>query len=404
MTGIATTFARMVRLLATGIFIVLAIMLGYESIMTAFHAFWKYAVLHGSASIDMQYSGSRIFFHGRNPYEVYLSGNPDNEIILYQTPNYAHTLYLLMAPLGMLDFSLARHLWSILNYLFAIGSIVTLSLSLRLHPISSIVLAVLALSQPAFGILLDNGQHGMLILAAVVAASAIMARHGEGPQRTGSMIFGLSYLKYSFAPSFAAAVIRHRGVIAFLWSLVPVIIGVVVFIIMFGPGMEVIFGPLLCAADSVNQVSVKMSDLMTIIHATAPGFYDQFKAYVAAICLLLSFFVPLLSGSKNPWEIAAFCAVSSLSFVKHLPYDHVLLWLPLAYFLSMAGKTKLSWIGLGLLSWYWLVMYYEPLYHLMFSNEAIFLQADIITGFVVNISILLVISACARHTRQLSFS
>lgn len=399
MKGIAGEFVRVVRIVVAGVLIVFAVRFGYESALTALHAFSKYAVANGSAAVDFQYSGARLLVQGKNPFAVYLEGDPRKEIILYQSPNYAHAFYIMIAPLGMLEFDQARHVWSIINYLLAIASLATLSIRLRLNPLLSLVLLVLCLSQPAFGILLDNGQHGMVILFAIVSGIALLERPGPLPSKPGSVIYGISFLKYSFAPSLAAGLIKYRGLRTSAWSLVPALAGLLVFMALFGPGREVVFGPLLCAADSVNQVSAKMSDLMTIIQAAAQGFYENHTVYVAIPCLLFSFGLPLLLDSDNPWEIAAYAAICSLSFVKHLPYDHVLLWLPLAYFLGMAGRTRLSWIGIALLSWYWLVNVYEPWYHLLFRKEDAFILADMSTGFAVNLSLLVLIHACARVNR-----
>jgi hypothetical protein len=300
-----------------------------------------------------------------------------------------------------MEFDQAKHAWSILNFVFAIVSIAVLSLKLRLDTLTGAAFALLCLSQPAFGILLDNGQHGMLILMSVVLGVAAMDSHRSLRVRSGAILYGVSFLKYSFAPSFAAALIRYRGIKTFLLSLLPVLVGLVVFIALFGPNRETVFGPLLCAADSVNQVTAKMSDLMTIIHASAPAFYESYKAFVALACVLLSFVVPLLFPSRNPWEIAAFAAVCSLSFLKHLPYDHVLLWIPLGYFLGMTGRTKLSWAGIGLLSWFWLVNYYEPFIRRFYPGENEFVQADIVIGFFVNLSLLLLIHICSLFNRRL---
>src|SRR6478735_5359932 len=54
-------------------------------------------------SQDFQWSPSVLFLEGENPYEHYLSGNADQRIILSQEPNYAHGLYIVLAPFAKLD-------------------------------------------------------------------------------------------------------------------------------------------------------------------------------------------------------------------------------------------------------------------------------------------------------------
>ena len=50
------------------------------------------AVLHSS---DFQWSGAHLLLQHRDPWAVFLSGDPHHEILLRQAPNYLHELYIL---------------------------------------------------------------------------------------------------------------------------------------------------------------------------------------------------------------------------------------------------------------------------------------------------------------------
>jgi hypothetical protein len=56
----------------------------------------------------MQWSGASLLLREINPYEEWLSGNANHEIILFQVPNYLHMLYFMLLPLGSLDFSASK--------------------------------------------------------------------------------------------------------------------------------------------------------------------------------------------------------------------------------------------------------------------------------------------------------
>jgi hypothetical protein len=398
MSSASTRPTRIARIFITSALTLFAVWYGYGCLKTTLFNLWSYVFLNASPALDFQYSGARLFIHGKNPFLVYLSGDPHKEIILYQSPNYAQALYLLLAPLGMLKFDLARHIWSILNYLFALLSLGILSWRLHLNAMLTIAFSLLCLSQPAFGILLDNGQHGLLILVAVVLGVALMERTGSGASRTGRMLYGLTYLKYSFAPAFAAGLIRCKGTKWFLWSLIPAAAGVAVFVLAFGVNQESILGPVLCAQDSVNMTSPQMSDLMTMVQVIAPEIYSEHMMALALTFALLNFALPFLLPSRDPWEMASFCAVCSLSFIKHLTYDQVLLWIPLAWFLGNVNKTRLSWVGLGLLSWFWMTGEYASMLKPFFSVPA-YEQVSIQIGFSINILLMCLLfwSAHRRH-------
>jgi hypothetical protein len=144
-----------------------------------------------------------------------------------------------------------------------------------------------------------------------------------------------------------------------------------------------------------------MSDLMTMVQVIAPEIYSEHMMALALTFALLNFALPFLLPSTDPWEMASFCAVCSLSFIKHLTYDQVLLWIPLAWFLGSVNRSKLSWVGLGLLSWFWMTGEYASMLKPLFSAP-VYEQVSVQIGFCVNILLMCVIfwSALRRHRRS----
>lgn len=70
---------------------ILIIILGLAALLSTYQGFNNAITF----SQDFQWSPTKIFLEGRNPYEVWLNGNLDEEIIFSQAPNYLHQLSLL---------------------------------------------------------------------------------------------------------------------------------------------------------------------------------------------------------------------------------------------------------------------------------------------------------------------
>lgn len=190
-------------------------------------------------SQDFQWSPASLFLRRINPYQVYLDGNRADEIILSQVPNYAQLLYVLFAPFGAMPFSIAKAVWAITNICLAIFAPLASARLFSLTSLQAVVaIAIFAMSTPTRNTI-GNGQHSLFILAAFLCA-LLTGEPSSKPrsQRDGlsstrrflsPIMAGISYLKYSFAPTLGVAYMRRYGFRYFLYSFLPVLAGIFIF-------------------------------------------------------------------------------------------------------------------------------------------------------------------------------
>src|SRR5262245_35046722 len=143
-----------------------------------------------SYSQDFAWSPGRILLEGDNPYEEYLSGDAEGRLLLSQSPNYAHGLYVLMLPLPALSFGVPKVVWALFNIAAGVLAPILLGRAFRLTAFqTAIVMAVFLMSTP-FRNALGNGQQALLVLLALIAPFAL-------DFRGRSVVQGVGYLKYS---------------------------------------------------------------------------------------------------------------------------------------------------------------------------------------------------------------
>lgn len=75
-------------------------------------------------SQDFEWSGVRMLLDHVDPWLDFLQGHPLHRILLLQIPNYLPVLYVLMAPLRLLPFTVAKAAWVVCNLGFAVASAV----------------------------------------------------------------------------------------------------------------------------------------------------------------------------------------------------------------------------------------------------------------------------------------
>jgi hypothetical protein len=283
---------------------------------------------------DLQWSPTVLFVEGINPYAHYLAGNPDGRLILEQFPNYAHAVYVLMAPLAALSFEDARLLWAVLNQ------------------IASVYLTLAFLCGTAFRTGLANGQWATFTL---LAASATLRLPGAA----ASTVIGLSYLKYSFALPMAAWLWWRYGARAFCWSLVPAAAGYVVFLLhVGGDPFVVLWQPLAVSAQAAYGGT---ADLMTWIHVTMSRARDGALLWPEyAVPVIVSVWVGIVVARRinsSVWALALLSLTSLLCF-RHLVYDWIALLPAAACGLSrmrhldgriVLGVVALHWYGMKML-------------------------------------------------------
>lgn len=269
-------------------------------------------------SKDFQWSPTVLLLNGENPYEVYLEGDPDGSLIKTQNPNYAHAIYLILTPFGLMNWEVAKIAWAFFNVF--VGLLIVLVL-VRLFNLTTeqavfVVLTFFASSPLRRG--LGNGQHALIMLLALLVIP-ISSKYWS------SFTAGFGYFKYSFAPPFAAYLLFKRGIFHFLASLVPGIVGFFVFwMITGGPFWETLIQPLLVASQNVESGA---ADIMTvtdkIIHQ---GGIVYFSGYYVLPVLISIYGAHFAANNIDKKSISfAFLCIISLASFNHGAYDFVFL-------------------------------------------------------------------------------
>jgi hypothetical protein len=155
-------------------------------------------VIHTSNDFVPVYSGARCLLHGCNPYDVSQleqefsqAGGRVGESFSWQidVPVYPPSTFLVLSPLAMLRFPLARLIWFVLNgCLFVTSAGLVLSLCPHSHRwIATVMASFLVITT---GILLVLGQPAVFAISLVVIGSCLFLRGRSLP--LGAFLFMLS--------------------------------------------------------------------------------------------------------------------------------------------------------------------------------------------------------------------
>lgn len=315
-------------------------------------------------SQDLQWSGTRLLLNHVNPWLQSLAGNPDHTLILSQGPNYAHFLYLLMAPLGAMSFAAARVVWAVCNLIFA---------GLTLWLVKGIfeqtrtewgITCIAFLCGTSFRNDLGNGQQALLVL--VLVAAAYSARK-PWPK---CLWFGLSYCKYSFSPPYFFDLLLSRPIGFVAATLIPAAIGVLwAHWMVGGPWLQLIVEPLLVG----KGIRPSNSDLMAMV--------DDFFIWRHGwniLYLILEYAVPVLAAAAVAWRmrfksglrgsalrqaLTAVYGTSALLLFRHLGYDFVFLIFAFALALKYPRQLAARAVLIGIV-YFWFLQRAGNLFHL----------------------------------------
>jgi hypothetical protein len=322
---------------------------------------------------DFQWSPSRIFWSQRNPYTVWLAGNPDREVILAQQPNYPPLMLVILLPYALLDFPAAKAAWTLTNLGLLLLAYAMASRLYGLRGTRRLVgLAVFLASRPTIHVF-ENGQHSLVILAAFVASILVSRGAGDRPDESGTpssnrlnasaLLAGITYAKYSFTPSLASAYVLRYGWRYWLVSMIPAVAALAFSRIWLGgdvPLAEFVLQPLTVASRS--GLSPGAGDLLTVVQNTVAD-SEWARGLAMVCCFALAAAVPVFSGHKaGSMEFWSFASVASLTFVTHLRYDYVFYLLPALLALqrintvsgvAVAGLVAVQWWDWQLLTGWW---------------------------------------------------
>ena len=286
-------------------------------------------------SHDLQWISAHLIDQHIDPWQEKLSGLPHHPQH-FSPPNYLHILYLVLLPFGLLDFHTAEVVWCIASICFSVGAVYLLKRLFSLDYFqSALILCLLWMSSP-FRVVLETGQMSLCELFLFSAAYAI------GFTWLGAVSFGISFAKYSFSP---VAVLVHlfRGRIRFLLVAIGVaVIGLLgIHLLLPTPLSLLAREPLIIARTSVNP---GLADVMTYAEYL-------FRPHVAlARAISCSYLISLAGTVAYAFFLSRYrisrgaeltlVSLASLLLFKHLIYDYVFLFIPLAYALSGKNPEK----------------------------------------------------------------
>ena len=315
-------------------------------------------------SQDFQWSPTRLLLHHIDPWREALAGNPSGGLILSQGPNYAHFLYLLLAPLGDLSFPVARVVWAICNLIFAGLTLWLMRGMFQQTKTEWGVTCIAFLCGTSFRNALGNGQQALLVL--VLVALAYSARR-TWPK---CLWFGLSYCKYSFSPPYFFDLLFSRRIGFVLATFIPAVVGVLwAHWMLGGPWLHLIVAPLMVG----TGIHPSNSDWMAVVDTYFIGRHGGNVVY-----LLLEYGVPVcaaagvagfmrfrsgLGGTALVQAITAVYGVAALALFRHLGYDFVFLVFAFALALKYRRQFAARWV-LVCIAYFWFVQRAGALFHL----------------------------------------
>lgn len=364
---------------ATGLLILAALLLtlasAYLSITRAI-----------TRSQDFQWSGERLLFQHIDPWRDYLLGDPAHALIGTQVPNYLPVLYVLLIPFGLLSAPAANLAWALCNVVFAVTGAV---LAARFYGLRSTawvaaITAVLLASLPT-RTSIGNGQQCLFVLF-LWSIGLLTAQRALSPKR--SMLTGISYLKYSFAPAVALYLLLRdglrTGIRHLLWSLLPSALSTIaIWLWIAGTHnprtlLTLIFEPLTVAKSGYQPTSDPGITLMDLGEFALGGNLvanPRLTAITFAVAIALTAAVLLLALRKlrktNPTQhsqdaigwLLALTATMSFTFYKHHAYDEVVFLFPLCYALRHRHRPAAK-VALALIGYHWFVQkFLDPYMH-----------------------------------------
>jgi hypothetical protein len=341
--------------------------------------------LHLSA--DLQWTDVVLLRQHQDPFQVYLSGDPEHLLMQWQIPNYLHEMYAIELPLAWVSFPTAEGIWIAVNLLLLAASLAMLIRIYGLTRREAPLYVALVLCSTGFRNTLGLGQQSFF---ALFCFCAIIWLDHRSTFRSALALGGL-YAKYSFAPVlFGYLLARRQFRILALSFVLPAIGYVVVLVCIHGQHpWRLLIEPFLVSRYGVGPGK---ADIMTFIEHISAGRAAMLLAYLLGLCIALSYgwFVHR-SGLSLP-AAAAGIAAATLICVKHVEYDLLFLILPMAFFLKR--RDRYAAIALTILGYLFYVDRWIPVHSIIPD------QAARIVYFLLIVSIVILVHLADRVDRQ----
>ena len=282
-----------------------------------------------------------------DPWLDFLHGDPLHRILLLQIPNYLPLLYVLLAPLGLLPFSLAKAAWLVCNLGFAVGSVLLACRFFGLRAGMRLLALGLFLMATCVRDTLGNGQQGLLVLF-IWCLSLLSPTLTRGR----AAVAGLSYAKFSFAPPLALYLYCKAGVRTALWSgVVPAVATVLVWLWLPGghglrPLLRFAWEPFQVASAGflLRGADTNLADVLDPLFRRAGlglAAADRWELLLGTVVCAAVFVFSMVRCRQSTVQYhVALLALASFLLFRHHNYDQVVLLLPLCYALSRFRRAE----------------------------------------------------------------
>lgn len=294
------------------------------------------AVWHGlRQGQDFQWSGAHMLGVHIDPYLQFLQHDPGHRILGSQVPNYLHELYVLLLPLGLLPFGIAKDIWVAINIGFSGACVWLLGRIYELTRIRVLLLALLFGMSTPFRITVNNGQNALLETLLLTLLLTAVARGGP--------VLGMSYFKYSFSPIFVCYLAMRRRWSWLVKSAAVPLLGLAIFwALVHGNLFREAMEPFAVSGNS--GVAVGAGDLMSGDYYFRQRFAQnptgRSGLSLAVVGSVVLGAVVALRRAKDRDAFPALICASLMLFV-HLTYDYVALAIPVAALLSSATRETI---------------------------------------------------------------
>lgn len=352
------------------------------AMISLIHSF--YDAINGSW--DMQWSPSTLLLSGVNPYQWWLNGNPNQQIIMHQQPNYLHTLYVLMLPLASLSWHTAKIIWALLNISFGISIAYYLGKKENLSTITRLIVGLFFICSASFQNAIASGQQSLFVLFFTMAAFYC--------QKNAFYIFNasLAITKYSFAPPLILYEYYRNG----FKKIIGIMLVTMIFILLFSAIVKE--NPITVTAYPfiISKTSaLGQADIMSLCMIFLPIKLSYLPHFLSLLCAWFLMHI-YYKTHYHRWVMLDFAYVNlvSLASFKHLNYDFIFL-LPLLISAIHFKKAHRLFIFI-VIFWFW---FGAKLFYNLLNNPSIWVYF-IFNQFLLLLMCIYIVNQYSRDLAQ----
>jgi len=284
-----------------------------------------------SRGIDFQWSGAHLLAMGQDPWETFLDRDPQHQIILGQQPNYLHELYVLMLPLGKMDYFRSLEYWCAINLILLTAIFVMVCRYFKL-----------------------NRSHSFLLIVILFLVTSYY--YFDGTEIRGTSL-GLSYAKYSFSPLLALTILFKRRFAILTASILPPLAGLIAaWFILRGNIATLALEPFetsrIAMGPGWGDIMTPLEILLRNMDAPPKIVYAVPTVVALGLSVIVALRLARATQLKERNEFPLILIFTLLLF-KHQPYDYVVLLVPTAALMAMARSLERT-LALFLLVYFWI--------------------------------------------------